>query len=316
MYSRVPYRGCVLKIEPGSTKAKVHATGLRTPNGLYMDAKDQLWIADNQGDWVGASTLHRIQPGKFHGHVASLLWDADPPKVSPEKLPIEELEARRVKAAALMPQGDCANSITQILPYRKEFGQSSGADLNNLIIGEMNHARLVQYLPDLVNGSHQGTATHLLATESLGMGNNRLLYSADGKSLYSGKTHLSWPGREGIKRITFNGKPYLQAESVKLTRTGFNITFNSVVTIPKAEAAYVIESYRIAYHAEYGSKNFDLESEPCSKVSANGKELTIDLEKELKSNRVYDIRLPAEIKSDLSFISSTRFWYTAHRVHE
>ena len=316
MYSRVPYRGCVLKITPGSPKAEVYATGFRTPNGLFMDADDQLWVSDNQGDWVGASKLHRVQTGKFYGHAASLLWDENPPDVVPATLPVEALEKRRTKSASLMPQGECANSITQIVSFKNGFGPGDGENSGNLIIGEMNHSRLVQYLPDVVNGSHQGTATHLLATESLGMGNNRLLYANGGKDLYVGKTHLSWPGREGIKKITYKGTPYLMAESVKLTKKGFKIRFNSEISIPEDKSAYEIESYRIAYHASYGSKNYNLENEPCSKVVAKGNELIIELENDLKSDRVYDIRLPAEISSELGPISSTRFWYTAHEVYD
>ncbi len=316
MYARVPYRGCVLQIQPGARKATVYATGLRTPNGLYMDADDQLWVSDNQGDWVGASKLHRIQPGRFHGHAASLLWDKRPPTVTPVELPLQELQRRRVKSAALMPQGECANSLTQMLPYRREFGSSSAASSGNLIIGDMNHARLVQYLPDVVNGHYQGAATHLITSESLGIGNNRLLYAPDGKTLYVGKTHLSWPGREGIKRITYTGTPYLQVEAMRLTPKGFTFQFNSKISVPADGSAYEIQSYRIGYHAGYGSKNYDLEDEPCAKVVADGKELIIELDKALKSNRVYDLRLPAEIKSALGYISSTRFWYTAHLIYE
>lgn len=314
MYARVPYRGCVLKISPGSRKAQVHATGMRTPNGLYMDANDQLWVSDNQGDWVGASKLHRIQPGKFHGHPASLLWDKNPPKVIPSELPVEALERRRVRGVALMPQGECANSITQMLGSRPEFGLAAGEQENNLLIGEMNHARLIHYLPDTVKGTHQGATTHVLNTESLGMGNNRLLYSAEGKQLYVGKTHLSWPGREGIKRITYLGKPYLQADALEMIPRGFKFSFNSAITIPEEKTGFRIESYRIDYHASYGSKNNDLEDETLAKVLAEGNELTILLESPLKADRVYDIRLPDEIKSELSYLSSTRFWYTAHAI--
>lgn len=316
MYARVPYRGCVLKINPGSREAEVYATGMRTPNGLYMDANDQLWVSDNQGDWVGASKLHRVQPGKFHGHVASLLWGENPPEVTPLEVPIEELEKRRVKSAALMPQGECANSITQMLGSRSEFGLAVTGGSKNLLIGEMNHSRLIHYLPDTVNGVHQGTSTHVLDTESLGMGNNRLLYSTDSKALYVGKTHLSWPGREGIKLITYTGKPYLQAEAIEMTPQGFKFHFNSEISIPEEKSGYKIESYRIAYHSSYGSKNNDLENEPLAKVLAKGKQLIIELENELKPDRVYDIQLPAEIKSDLSYVSSMRFWYTAHETLE
>ncbi|MEP4077949.1 hypothetical protein [Haloferula sp.] len=315
MYARVPYRGCVLRISPGSSKAEVFATGLRTPNGLYMDADDQLWVSDNQGDWVGASKLHRIQEGSFHGHAASLLWGENPPNEVPANLPLKELDRRRTKAAALLPQGDCGNSLTQILDYRETFGPSGSNKDQRLIVGDMNHSRIPLYLPDMVKGQHQGASTHLLATNSLGMGNNRLLYSPDGKSLYLGKTHLSWPGREGIKVVTYNGKPYLQAESVKLTPDGFVFTFNADVEAPQDPEAYKIESYRIAYHASYGSKKNELESESCANVSVRGRVLSVKLSEKPKANRVYDIILPKEITSQLSQLSSNRYWYTAHEVY-
>jgi len=315
MYARVPYRGCVVRIEPGSRKAHVYATGLRTPNGLYMDRDDQLWVTDNQGDWVGASKLHRIEEGGFHGHAASLLWDKNPPDVVPSLLPVEELERRRTKSAALLPQGECANSVTQTLPHDARFGAASADEQQNLIIGEMNHARIVQYLPDLVNGQHQGAATHLLVTESIGMGNNRLLYSPDGKSLFLGKTHLSWPGREGLKQVTFKGKPYLQAESMKMTPEGFQFTFNADITAPTNPADYDVESYWISYHASYGSRNNDKKTIACKEVKVEGKVLTLVLDEKLEDNRVYDVTLPSTITSDLSPISSKRFWYTAHKTH-
>ncbi|MDQ8183298.1 hypothetical protein [Pelagicoccus sp. SDUM812005] len=316
MYARVPYRGCVLKIEPGSRKAEVFATGLRTPNGLFVDAKDQLWVSDNQGDWVGASKLHLIREGGFYGHAASLLWSDNPPDAIPANLPVETLESLRTKAAALMPQGDCANSPTQILEFRNSFGASrSGGASGQLILGDMNHSRLIHYYPDEVGGQLQGTSTHLLDTQNLGMGNNRLLYSKDGRTLYLGKTHLSWPGREGMKRVTYNGKPYLQVDSVRLTPSGFEFTFNDTIAAPTSVEDYEVEAYRIAYHSSYGSKKYELETVPCSRISVEGKVLRLELKEKPVANRVYDIRLPQEISSSLSAISSHRFWYTAHEVY-
>jgi len=317
MYSRVPYRGCVLRIEPGSSKAHVYATGFRTPNGLYVDDEDQLWISDNQGDWVGASKLHRVVEGGFHGHAASLLWSENPPEVVPADMPVPELDAMRVKAAGLFPQGDCANSMTQILPMKESFSPlRAEMATQTLVVGDMNHSRLVLYYPDVVDGQQQGTGAHLLNTLSLGMGNNRLLYTSDGSSLYLGKTHLGWPGREGIKKVTYSGEPYLMVESVKLTPKGFEFTFNAPIKDPAGLPAYHIESYRIAYQARYGSKKFELETEDCSRVTVSGNVLTIELSKEPRENRVYDINLPSDITSDLSDISSNRFWYTAHQVYQ
>ena len=107
-----------------------------------------------------------------------------------------------------------------MLPGRESFGDLAK---DSKLIGEMNHSRLVQYLPDTVKGQLQGTATHFYNTDGLGMGNNRMVYSPDGKSMYISKTHLSWPGRKGLKKVTFNGKPFLQVTAVRLTEKRFQI---------------------------------------------------------------------------------------------
>lgn len=318
MYARVPYRGCILQIKPNSSKAHVYATGVRTPNGLYMDENDQLWVSDNQGDWLGASKLHRIQKDGFHGHPASLLWAKNSPAITPSKLPVAELDAMRIKAVALFPQGDCANSMTDVLPLSQEFipvAQESNA-AKQLMIGEMNHSRLIHYLPDVVNGTEQGAAGHLINTPSLVKGNNSLIYSNDQKAIYVGKTHLKWPGDEGIKKVTYKDKPYLLVESVKLTPKGFEFTFNSSIEASVDVQDYEISSYGVRYHAGYGSPKVNLTTEPSAKVTTAGNTLTIELLHKPKGNKVYDIKLPATITSKLSDLSSCRFWYTAHSVYQ
>lgn len=317
MYARVPYRGCIIQIKPNSSKAHVYATGVRTPNGLYVDAQDQLWVSDNQGDWLGASKLHRIEENGFHGHPASLLWAENPPKVTPSTLPAKELNAMRVKSAGLFPQGSCANSMTQIQPLFSSFAPIS-QDVKSgeqFIIGEMNNPRLVRYLPDVVNGVNQGAAGHLIDTGSLGIGNNRMIYTSDSGSVYLGKTHLKWPGDEGIKKVTYKGDPYLMVESVKLTPKGFQFTFNSPVESADIIEHYKIESYGLKYSARYGSPKVDLTTETCAKVFVNGKVLMVELAARPKANKIYDIILPKGITSKLSGLSSNRFWYTAHEVY-
>jgi hypothetical protein len=290
--------------------------GVRTPNGLYMDDNDQLWVSDNQGDWVGASKIHRIEKGGFHGHPASLNWGPNPPKVSPVDLPVEQLDSMRIKAAALLPQGDAGNSITQILPYSGKFAPltENPSTPEQLLVGEMNHSRLIRYMPDIVNGKTQGTVTHMIDTPTLDHGNNRLVYSADQKSLYVGKTHLSWPGREGLKKITYNGKPYLLADQVKLTKTGFKFTFNAPITAPEEPTRYIIKSYGTDYHSSYGSQKKNLKQEEIAKVTVENNTLTIDLKDPPVADKIYDFTLSKSITSKLSDISSNRYWYTAHEV--
>ncbi|MEM9080606.1 MAG: hypothetical protein AAGC74_07950 [Verrucomicrobiota bacterium] len=316
MYARVPYRGCILRITPGNRKAELYATGFRTPNGLFVDAQDQLWVADNQGDWLGSSKLHRVQQNQFHGHPASLLWDKNPPQTIPANLPPSELDARRIKSAAFLPQGDCSNSPTEMRAIPANGTFAPVALDTQLLIGEMNHAKLIRYLPDHVNSQHQGTAVHFLNTEQLGIGNNRMAFSADKKTLYLGKTKLSWAGFRGIKKITYQDKPFLTASQVKLTPNGFQFTFSSPPEpLPKDEPLF-IESYHLAYNAKYGSPKHDLTVQPVKSASLTGNTLTITLENPPLADRVYDIRLPQLTSSQLGPLDSTRYFYTAHQVHE
>jgi len=316
MYARVPYRGCVLKIKPDSRKAEVYATGTRTPNGLYMDKDDQLWVTDNQGDWVGSSKIHRIEKGGFHGHVASLLWADDPvTDAVPSLLPTEKLEKHRIKGAGVFPQGDAANSITQMLGIKKGFAPV-GQDDRSIIIGEMNTPRLLHYFKDEVKGVHQGGACHILDTTVIGAGNNRLLYTADEKTLYLGKTHLSWPGRPGMKKVTYNGKPYLMAEHMKLTPEGFAIEFNSEIEKLGKKEDYRIVSYGQDYNASYGSKKVDEQTEELAEIKADGKTLTISLGEKPRPELIYYIWLSKDLESKLSKVSSWRYWYAAHEVYD
>src|SRR5688500_8006257 len=51
MFSVVPYRGWVMQLSPDGT-LRPFASGFRSPNGLGVDADVNLFVTDNQSDWV------------------------------------------------------------------------------------------------------------------------------------------------------------------------------------------------------------------------------------------------------------------------
>src|SRR5690606_30447457 len=59
MFSVVPYRGWVMKVDK-NFKITPFASGFRSPNGIALDAKDRLYVTENQGDWVGTSPLYHV----------------------------------------------------------------------------------------------------------------------------------------------------------------------------------------------------------------------------------------------------------------
>ena len=56
MFSPVSYRGWIMQLTPQGQLIP-YASGLRSPNGLAIDEQDNLFVTDNQGDWVGTSPL-------------------------------------------------------------------------------------------------------------------------------------------------------------------------------------------------------------------------------------------------------------------
>ncbi len=284
MYSRVPYRGCVLKITPEG-KSSVFAYGFRSPDGIHMDSQDRLWVTDNQGDWRGTSPLYHVTEGGFYGHPASLVWKKNWTR-DPLKVPIEELEEMRTPAAGLFPQGELANSPTQ--PIDTIDPALFGLPKGELLIGDMNQRHLIRFLPEEVDGTLQGTLIPFLASPDLGMGNHRLTFDQSG-SLWIGKTHIKWAGDEGIKRVVWNKKEPLLVSGVNLQSDGFKITF----TRPLKETPMLkVSRHTYKYHKDYGSPKVDLKTVEVkdSALSSDGKVLTITLP-EIVARRLYTLEL-------------------------
>src|SRR5690606_11489118 len=87
--SRVPYRGCIVKISEDG-EMDPWATGMRSPAGISV-IDGELFYTDNQGDYMGSGGLWHIRKGDFTGHPAGLTW-TDLPN-SPLELTTEEFHS-------------------------------------------------------------------------------------------------------------------------------------------------------------------------------------------------------------------------------
>ena len=271
MYSRVPYRGWVLKITPEG-KTVPFASGFRSPNGLGFDSKGRLYVPDNQGDWIGTSPLYHVEEGKHYGHPASLVWRENWDGRNPLNMSNEQLNALRTLPAARFPQGELANSPTQPIPTISP--DKFGLPEDQMIIGDMNQFNLIRFIPDEVNGVTQGTLVPFIEgkEEDIANGNNRMDFDPSG-NLWLGKTHLNWAGWNGAKVVKWKGVKPLLAEQVKLTPTGFKIQLSAEPGNPGAVNASV-KRHTYNYNRDYGSKKIDLADESVS-VSLEGKTITI-----------------------------------------
>jgi len=285
MYSRVPYRGCILRIaDDGRGAAELYATGFRSPDGIGFDDHGHLLVNDNQGDWRGSSPLQIVTKGSFNGHPASLIWTKGWNQGDPLALPVPELEKLRTQPGGVFVHADLANSPTQPAVFPKAWGALAG----QVVFGEMNAARLVRFVGEDIGGVHQGAMIPFLDTKTLRNGNHRLAFAPDG-ALHVGKTHLSWAGNNGIVRIEAPKSLPPLIETVHLTATGFEVRFTAA--IDKASLEPALRSFRYKYHSTYGSPKVDeLALESAWSLSADGKVLTLPI-KDLREGFVHEIKL-------------------------
>ena len=307
MYSRVPYRGWVLRLSPDGKQVTPFACGFRSPDGIGFDAEGRLLVTDNQGDWLGTSKVHDVRLGGFYGHPASLVWREGWQR-DPLQVPVAELDELRTKAVMLLPQGELANSPTEPIAVPEGV---FGSFARQTLIGEMNQKSLVRCLPDPVAGVSQGAAIPFLQCEALGAGNHRLVFTKDG-SLWIGKTHLSWAGAEGLMRVRLRPQagPLFAVEQAKVTRDGFELRFTAAVAAHSV-AAVTVQAHGYHYFRTYGSPKVDDRNVPVSKVTLDAAATTLRLElPELRTNNVYTITLTGVTAASGKPLLGDKVYYT------
>lgn len=307
MYSKVPYRGWVLKITPDG-KLIPFASGIRSPNGLCFDADGDLFVPDNQGDWLGTSKIHHVQKGDFHGHPASLVWRHDWDGRDPLKVDVKDLEKMRKPAAALVPQGIMGNSPTQpVLVENNKFGPFK----NQILIGEMNFQRILRFMKDEVDGVVQGTIIPHLDGDPLRIGNNRMAWSPGGH-LYIGRSKLSWPGDFGIQKVIWDGDVDLDVQNVELLKDGFKIQFTKALEDEPTTDNVDLKSYHYLYQRAYGSPRIDEQNIVIDKVVLSKDRKSVELKvSNLRKNKVYEFKLNG-IKS----LRIGHFCYTLNKLRK
>jgi len=311
MYSRVPYRGWVLKLSPDGSKMEPYASGFRSPNGIGFDASGHLLITDNQGDWRPTSPLYDVKKDGFYGHPASLPWKKDWDGRDPLKVSVTEFDALQQPAAGYFPQGELANSPTmpQIIPD----GAFPKAMAGQTLIGEMNQPNLVRVLEDEVDGTFQTALVPMFDGSPLGIGNNRMAFGKDG-SLFVGKTALSWPGSNGILRIKWNAKPFAFIEKIKALPNGFALRFSEPVD-PGTLGEIAVTSHTYKYHVDYGSPKVDEQGMKVNATGLSSNGLTLKLDTgALKQGYLHKIALTGLRTKDGQSLLGGTAWYQAVKV--
>lgn len=202
---QLPTQGKLLRVDSDG-KAKIIASGFRTPNGIANGPDGAIYVTDNQGDWLPASKIVEIRQGEFYGSRA---------------VPDEGVMARQETPPAIwLPQDEVGNSPTQ--PLLLEEGPYAG----QLIHGDVYNGGVKRVFLEDVAGRKQGAVFHFSA--GFGGGVNRLERGPDG-AIYIGEVGNppNWGEYDklwfGLERMNWVSNEAFEILSVKAQEDGFII---------------------------------------------------------------------------------------------
>ena len=300
---QIPDRGKVVKISKADGSVELVAHGLRTPNGIGIGIDNEIFIADNQGDWLPASKIVHLVEGAFYGSRS----------VDPEGT--KNLEWKR--PLVWLPQDEIGNSPST--PIIMDKGPYAG----QMIHCEVTNGGIKRVFVEKVNGQYQGALFRF--TQGLEAGINRILWAPDG-SLIAGGVGSSgnWghTGKEkfGLQRLVYNENTTFEMLSVSARNNGFTITF----TEPLAEDLDIsakdilIEQWYYLPTVEYGGPKINQQELKIARfeLSDDRKKIFVELPG-IKADHMVYFRLNNQLKSASGQkLWSTEAWYTLNEIPE
>ena len=280
---QVVNRGTVLKINAETGKTETFATGLRTPNGLNFAPNGDLFLLDNQGDWLPSSKLLHIQQGHFYNnHIVPDHANGKDPVTPP---------------VVWLPQNEIGNSPSEPLFL------TDGPYAGQVLFGDVTHGGLNRVFMEKVNGQWQGAA--LQFTQGFEGGVNRARLAPDGSIVVgqigsSGNWGQAGKKSFGLQRIKANGKAAFEPLAVRAMSDGFEIELTEPLAAGFGEEPddYDVQTWRYEPTGTYGGPKIDTERVDISgvNVSSDRKKLFVPVAN-FKPGNVYYLRLPPEWKS-------------------
>ncbi len=295
-------RGTCVAVDPDTGEYEVIAAGIRTPNGLLITEKGEIYIADNQGDYLRANKIIHVKKGGFYNN---------------RYVPPHPWSEREVSPPLVwLPQNEIANSPTQPEVFPKSWDPYAG----QLVHGDIHYGGLQRVFIDEVDGEQQGAAFRF--SGGLLGGTNRLAFGPEGR-LYVGIAGRggNWgTGKtQGIQQLTYDSEKLpFEMLAVRATSDGMEIQFTEPLAPGHGwdPAAYRIASWEYAPTRNYGGPKVDTANHHASSASVSEDRLRVFLEiPDLKPGRVVQILLHDGVRSEAGMSAySGEVFYTLNRI--
>ncbi|UZJ43785.1 DUF1080 domain-containing protein [Marinimicrobium sp. C6131] len=300
---QAPDRGKAIKIRKTDGQVEFVAHGLRTPNGIGFGVDGELFIADNQGDWLPSSKIVELTPGAWYGS-RSVDFEGT-------------ADLTETKPVVWLPQDEIGNSPSEPAPL------NVGPYQNQMIHGEVTHGGIKRVYAERVNGRLQGAVFRFI--QGLEAGVNRLDWAPDGSLIVGGVGNPgNWADGEkqwyGLERLVYNGETAFEMLSVSARSDGFVIEFTEPVKAGQNISPEDFEILQWYYEptAEYGGPKKNVTELPVEgfALSEDRKRVSFKLGG-LKPDHVVYFRIARPFVSETdNSLWTTEAWYTLNAIPE
>jgi hypothetical protein len=224
MAYNAPWRGWVYRSDRAGHFQPL-AGGFRSPCGIGMSPRDELFITDNEGDWVADCCLYHVREGNFYGHPASLPARPDFTKEKVLAMAADDFAKLRTLPAVWFRREIIANSPGS--PVWDTTGGKFGPFKGQMFIGDQRQSNYFRCGVEMVDGDYQGWVVDFL--RGLESGPVKMAFDSQGR-LWSAQVGRGWFSvggkRTALQYAEWDGKTIPFAiHSATLTKTGFDVTF-------------------------------------------------------------------------------------------
>ena len=310
MSYNAPWRGWVYRSDRKGHFQPL-AGGFRSPCGIGMSPQDELFITDNQGDWVADCALYHVREGNFYGHPASLPARPDFSKDKVLSLSAKDFEKIRAPPAVWLIRETIANSPGSPIWDTTEgkFGPFEG----QMFIGDQRQSNYFRSGVEKVSGEYQGWCVDFLR----GLDSGPVKMSFDGKGrLWSAQVGRGWFSKGGkrtaIQYVEWDGKTTPFAiHSASLTKTGFEVKFTQRIgrkTTPK------ITSWSYHYYSTYGSPPIDPKELKIKNYQLSKDRKTVTFDVPLQPGKVYAIEFAEQKNTEAKLLDYSTIYYTLNSL--
>jgi len=294
-------RGSVIKVSKETGEVEFVANGLRTPNGIGIGVDDEVFVADNQGDWLPASKINHVRKGAWFG---SRSVDPEGTKDMVQDEPV-----------VWLTQDEIGNSPST--PLYMDKGPYAG----QMIHCEVTHGGVKRVFVEKINDNYQGVVFRF--AQGIEAGVNRLAWAPDGSLLLggigvSGNWGQTGKLHYGLQRMVYNEKSVFEMLKVSARTNGFEIEFTEPIKDGQSIAAedFLIQQYYFLPTPNYGGPKMGLEDLKAKNfyLSEDRKKVFIELDG-LKEKHVVYFRIQRPFVSDLDHeLWTTEAWYTLTNI--